>query len=186
MLKPLTFVLLAVLSTVLQADQIFDDTAQSEHIERKRESTEPKPLGIDGMPEYPDDNNLRQLNIRQSRLIFYVDISSIRSSKKTNIVQLVSVAISPHGARTVAYEGLDCGYRRYQTYGYAGSAGPLRTFADQGWKPVIDEADGRYRRTLIDNYLCRGFAYAASREKILSRMRNLKPFADKTKQDKED
>ncbi len=185
MLKPLTFVLLAVLSTTLQADQLFDDTAQSQHIERKRESSQPKPLGIDGMPEYPDDNNLRQLNIRQSRLIFYVDISSVRSSKKTNIVQLLSVAISPHGARTVTYEGFDCGYRRYQTYGYAGSEGPLRPFADQGWKPVIDEANGRYRRALIDNFLCRGFAFAASREKILSRMKKLEPFADKIKQDKE-
>ena len=185
MLKPLTFVLLAVLSTTLQADQIFDDTAQSQHIERKRESSQPKPLGIDGLPEYPDDNNLRQLNIRQSRLIFYVDISSIRSSKKTNIVQLVSVSVSPHGARTVTYEGLDCGYRRYQNYGFAGSDGPLRPFADQGWKPVIDEANGRYRRVLIDNFLCNGFAYAASREKILSRMKKLKPYVDKTKQDKE-
>lgn len=185
MLKPLTFVLLAVLSTALQADQIFEDTGQSQHIEHKRDSSEPKPLGIDGMPEYPDDNNLRQLNIRQSRLIFYVDISSIRSSKKTNIVQLVSVAISPHGARTVTYEGLDCGYRRYQTYGYAGSDGPMQPFADQGWKPVIDEANGRYRRTLIDNFLCQGFAFAASREKILSRMKKLKPFADKKEQDKE-
>lgn len=184
-MKPLTFVLLAILSATLQADQLFDDTAQSEHVERERESTEPKPLGIDGMPEYPDDNNLRQLNIRQSKLIFYVDISSIRSSKKTNIVQLLSVAISPHGARTVTYEGLDCGYRRYQAYGYAGSDGPLRPFADQGWKPVIDEANGRYRRALIDNFLCQGFAYAASRKKILSRMEKLKPFADKTMQDKE-
>jgi len=103
MLKPLTFVLLAVLSMTLQADQIFDDSAKSQHIERKRESSEPKPLGIDGMPEYPDDNNLRKLNIRQSRLIFYVDISSIRSSKKNNIVSLVSVAVSPYGARTVSY-----------------------------------------------------------------------------------
>jgi len=185
MLKPLTFVLLAVLSMTLQADQIFDDSAKSQHIERKRESSEPKPLGIDGMPEYPDDNNLRKLNIRQSRLIFYVDISSIRSSKKNNIVSLVSVAVSPYGARTVSYEGFDCGYRRYQNYGYAGSEGPLRQFDDQGWKPVVDEENGRYRRTLIDNYLCQGFAYAASREKILSRMRNLKPFVDKTKQDKE-
>ena len=184
-LKPLTFVLLAVLSMTSQADQIFEDTGQSQHIEPKRDTSEPKPLGIDGMPEYPDDNNLRQLNIRHSRLIFYVDIASIRSSKKTNIVQLVSVSISPHGARTVTYEGLDCGYRRYQRYGFAGSDGPLRPFADQGWKPVIDEADGRYRRALIDNFLCQRFAYAASREKILSRMNKLKPFADKKEQDKE-
>ena len=185
MLKPLTFVLLAVLSTTLQADQIFEDSAQSQHIERKRESSGPKPLGIDGMPEYPDDNDLRQLNIRHSRLIFYVDISSIRSSKKTNIVLMVSVAISPHGARTVTYEGLDCGYRRYQTYGYAGSDGRMHPFADQGWKPVIDAANGRYRGELIDNFICQGFAYAASREKILSRMNKLKPFADKKEQDKE-
>ncbi|MCK5359192.1 MAG: hypothetical protein KAJ95_01125 [Gammaproteobacteria bacterium] len=182
-MKPLTFFLLIVLSSTLQADQLFDDTAQSDHVERKRESSEPKPLGIDGLPEYPDDTNLRQLNIRQSSQIFYVDISSISSSKKENTVRLVTVAISPHGARTVAYEGLDCGYRRYQPFAFAGSEGPLKPFADQGWRPVIDESNGRYRRVLIDSYLCRGFAYAASREKILSRMRNLKPYSNKTRRD---
>ena len=175
-MKTLVFIFMAVLSTTSLAEPVFGDIEEDQHIPRKDENQQPQQLGIDGMPEYPDDNNLRQLNIRQSRFIFYVDISSIRSSKKDNIVRLVSVAISPHGARTVAYEGFDCGLRRYQAYGYAGSEGPVRPFTDQGWKPVIDEGNGRYRRTLIDNYLCGGFAYAASRKKILSRMQSLKPY----------
>jgi len=181
---------MAVMSAVLQAAPMFEDSVEEMHSTHKGgdgDSAEAKPLGIDGLPEYPDDTNLRQLNIRQSSQIFYVDISSITSSKKENTVNLVTVAISPHGARTVAYEGLDCGYRRYQPFAFAGSEGPLKPFADQGWRPIIDKSNGRYRRILIDNYLCRGFAYAASREKILSRMKNLKPYKNKNraKQDKE-
>ena len=183
-MKILLFVLMAVLSTILQADPvdpIYGDIEEDQYIPRKGSNQQPQKLNIDGMPVYPDDSNLRQLNIRQSKSIFYVDISSIRSSTKDNIVRMVIVAISPHGARTVTYEGFDCGYRRYQAYGYAGSEGPLRPFEEQGWKPVIDQGNGRYRATLIDNYVCAGFAYAASREKILARMQNLMPLTKSTK-----
>ena len=101
------------------------------------------------------------------------DLSSIVPGKD-NVVRLVTVAESPSGSRTVTYEGFDCGYKRYKKYGYAGSDGPLRPFKVQDWKPLVDEGEDRYRPHLVDNYLCGSFAYAASREKILSRMRNLK------------
>ncbi len=179
----------AIISTVSQAEPVFDDYEEDQYIPRRGSNHQPPKFNIDGMPVYPDDSNLRQLNIRQSDSEFYVDISSIESSIKDNIVRMVIVAISPYGARTVSYEGFDCGYKRYQAYGYAGSEGPLRPFEDQGWKPVIDQGSGRYRATLIDNYICAGFAYAASREKILARMQNLKPLTistNKKNQHKED
>lgn len=152
-------------------DKEEDQYVPSENI---NDNVKLKALGLDGMPAYPEDKNLRQLNIRQTRLIYYIDLTSIRSSKKTNIASLVVVAISPNGARTVAYEGFDCGFLRYQPYGYASSDGPIRPFVDQGWKPVIDEGGGRYRRTLIDDYLCDQQSYAASRKRILTRLQDLK------------
>ena len=175
-MKILILTLLAAISMPLQAAPLFEDSVEELPSRISDDNFQPQQLDINGMPEYPDDKNLRLLNIRQSNLSFYVDLSSISSSKKDNIVRLVIVAISPHGARTVTYEGMDCGYRRYQPYGFAGSNDTMRPFADQNWKTIVDRANGRYRRTLIDNYLCDGFAYAASREKILSRMKNLKPY----------
>jgi len=178
-LKTLIIVLVSFLPMTLQADQadpVFDDIEKDQHIPRKGENKQPQKLTIEGMPEYPRDINLRKLEIRNSKSAFYVDISSITSSKKDNIARLVTVAISPYGARTVSYEGFDCGYRRYMAYGYAGSDGPVRPFDEQIWGPVVDHGNGRYRATLIDNYLCGLFAYAASREKILIRMNSLKAY----------
>ena len=174
-MKILFCLLIAVISMASQAEPIFDKE-EDEYIPRKSQNHLPQKPGADGLPEYPDDNNLRQLNIRDSRSIFYVDISSITSSIKDNIPRMVIVAISPSGARTVTYEGFDCGKRRYMAYGYAGPEGPLRPFKDPVWKRIIDQDIGRYRRTLVDSYLCTSFGYAASRDKILSRMKNLKPY----------
>jgi hypothetical protein len=178
-----TPLLILVLSSfqpiILQADQadpLFDDIEEDQHVPGKSENKQPQKLTLDGMPEYPQDSNLRKLKIRKSESTFYVDIASITSSKIDNIARLVTVAISTHGARTVAYEGFDCGYRRYMAYGYAGSEAPVRPFDEQEWKPVIDRGNGRYRATLIDNYLCNYDSYAASRDKILVRMNSLKPY----------
>jgi len=178
-LKTLTIVLLSFLSMTLQAEQadpVFDDIEKDQYIPRKDENKQQQKLTVDGMPEYPRDSNLRKLEIRNSKSAFYVDISSITSSKKDNIPRMVTVAISPYGARTVTYEGFDCGYKRYKAYGYAGSDGPIRPFDQQIWEPVVDRANGRYRAALIDNYLCGFFAYAASRDKILTRMNSLKAY----------
>ncbi len=183
-LKIFSIVLISLLPMTLlaeEADPIFDDIEKDQHIPRKGENKPPQKLTIEGMPEYPLDNNLRKLEIRKSKSDYYVDISSITSSKKDNIARMVTVAISPYGARTVTYEGLDCGYRQYMAYGYAGSEGPVRPFKEQVWKPVIDAESGRYRTTLLDNYLCNYFSYAASREKILVRMNSLKPFKNQDK-----
>jgi len=178
-LKTLILVLISFLPMTLQADQtdpVFDDIEKDQHIPRKGENKQPQKLTIDGMPEYPRDNNLRKLEIRNSKSTFYVDISSITSSKKDNIARMVTVAISPYGARTVTYEGFDCGYKRYMAYGYAGSDGSIQPFDEQSWKPVVDAGNARYRAILIDNYLCGLFAYTASREKILIRMKSLKAY----------
>ncbi len=178
-MKTLIIALISFLPMTLQAQQsdpVYGDIEQEQHIPRKGANKQPQKLTMDGMPEYPLDSNLRKLEIRKSRSTFYVDISSITSSKKDNIARLVTVAISPYGARTVTYEGFDCGYKRYMAFGYAGSEGPVRPFDEQIWRPVKDEGEGRYRALLIDSYLCGYMAYAASREKILNRMNNLKSY----------
>lgn len=178
-MKILLCLLIAVISMATQAEEILEKGEEFQYVPKKGQFQQPKKFDIDGMPEYPDDANLRKLNIRHSNSIFYVDISSITSSIKDNIVRMVTVRISLKGGRTVKYEGLDCGRRRYQLYGFAGSEGPLKPYKDQGWKPIIDEGDDRYRRTLIDSYVCGLFwGYAASREKILARMKNLKPYTE--------
>lgn len=161
------------------ADPLFDDIEKDPHIPRKSEISKPEKLVLDGMPVYPRDSDLRKLKIRNSNLTFYVDISSITSSKKDNTPRLVTVAISPSGARTVTYEGFDCGYRRFKQYGYAGSDGPIRPFEEQAWQPVVDTGNGRYRATLVDDYLCSFFAYATDRSKILNKMNDLKPYKKK-------
>jgi hypothetical protein len=149
-LRILIIALICFLPMTLQAEQpepVYGDIEQEPHIPRKGVNKQPQKLTIDGMPEYPRDSNLRKLK-----------------------------AISPYGARTVTYEGFDCGYKRYMAFGYAGLEGPIRPFDEQIWRPVIDEGNSRYRTALIDNYLCGYMAYAASRDKILSRMRSLKPY----------
>jgi len=180
-LKILFCLMIAVISMASQAEEILEKGEEFQYVPKKGQNQQPKKFDINGMPEYPDDNNLRKLNIRHSNSVFYVDISSITSSIKDNIVRMVTVAISPQGGRTVNYEGFDCGYRRYQLYGFAGLEGPLKPYKDQGWREIIDEGDDRYRRTLVDSYACGLFAYAASREKILARMKRLKPYSKSTK-----
>ena len=180
-MKILLFVFLSVLSMTLQAKPLFDQE-EEQYIPRENENLQPSRVDADGMPEYPHDSNLRKLNIRHSDLIYYVDLASILPTKNNN-VRLVTVAISATGARTAVYEELDCGYSRYKSYGFAGKEGPFRPFKIQEWKPVIDTGSGRYRRTLLDNYLCGRFADAASREKILTRMQSLQPYQPNAKQD---
>ena len=168
--------MITLVSMTLQAEPIFDKE-EDQHVPRKDENKQASELNNEGMPEYPLDSNLRRLNIRQSNLIYYVDLLSITPGKD-RIVRLITVAISPSGARTVTYEGLDCGYRRFKAYGAAGSEGPLQPLKDQGWNPIIDEGNGRYRMLLVENYLCENFAFAASRSTILARMKGLKPFSN--------
>ena len=172
---------MSVLSMTSQAAPIFDPE-EGQYIPRENENLQPSLIDADGMPEYPHDSNLRQLNIRHSDLIYYVDLASISPTKKHS-VRLVTVAISPAGARTAIYEELDCGYRQYKAYGFAGQVGPFRPFKIQEWETVIDAGSGRYRSTLIDNYLCGKFADAASRQKILARMKDLKPYQPHENQD---
>jgi hypothetical protein len=175
-LKTLLFLLLISAPAVLLAGQIFDKE-EDQYVPQYDVSTDTRDLRIEGMPEYPRDENLRKLNIRHPRSIYYVDISSIDPTRD-NVVRLVSVSVSPSGARNVIYEGFDCGYRRFRQYGYGGSDQVIHPFREQEWKPVIDEGDGRYRAQLVDNYLCNGFAYAASRKKILARMKRLQPYSE--------
>ncbi len=52
-------------------------------------------------------------------------------------------------------------------------------FEEQAWEPVVDSGNGRYRATLVDNYLCGFFAYATGRSKILNKMNDLKPYKKK-------
>lgn len=178
-LKILTILLLSLLPMTLLADPVFDDIEKDQHVPRKGENWKEPKLTLDGMPAYPRDSDLRKLKIRNSTSSFYVDIASITSSKKDNTPRMVTVVISPHGARTVTYEGFDCGYKRFKKYGYAGSDGPIRAFEEQAWQPVVDVGNGRYRADLIDHYLCANMSYAASRGKILKRMNSLKPYKKK-------
>lgn len=175
-MKALLTLLIATVTTLASADQLFDQDVD-EYAPRHKIKQDPRELRIDGMPEYPRNSDLRKLNIRHSRSIFYVDLSSINPGKD-NVVRLVSVAESPSGARTVVYEGFDCGYKRYKKYGFAGDEGPLIAFKIQEWNPLVDHGEGRYRSHLVSNYLCATFAYAASREKILSRMSSLEPYPE--------
>ena len=173
-MKVFLSVLIAVFTTASHAEPIFDKE-EDQHVPRYNIKQDPRELRIDGMPEYPRDSDLRKLNIRHSRSIYYVDLSSIDPGKD-NVVRLVTVAISPSGSRTVTYEGFDCGYKRYKKYGFAGSEGPLHAFKVQDWIALVDEGADRYRAHLVSNYLCASFAYAASREKILKRMHSLEPY----------
>ena len=175
-MKTLLFLLLIAAPAVLLADQIFDKE-EDQYVPEFDKSIDTRDLRIEGMPEYPRDENLRKLNIRHPRSIYYVDISSIDPGKD-NVVRLVSVSVSQSGSRNVKYEGFDCGYKRYKQYGYGGSDQKIHPFRVQEWKPLIDAGDGRYRSELVDNYLCNGFSYAASKKKILARMKRLQPYSE--------
>lgn len=166
--KPLRYLLLLslLLSPLLQAQSPMGEMDENYKGMGSEHKWQEQELG--SLPDYPHERDLRELSTRADQMRYFVDIRSIMPGKD-NVVRLNVVLQSDSGARTVFYEGYDCGFRRYKRYAYAGPAGPLQAIENPEWQRADDRVQNRFRQELIDNYLCDKFAYAASRRDIIRR-----------------
>lgn len=106
------------------------------------------------LPPYPEDSRLLPFAVGgASRNTFYVDPESISIGEDWT-VRFTSVIVSPAGARTVSYEGLDCTDYAYKLYATGHAGGTWSEVKQPQWRPISFTEINRYRIVLFKDFFC--------------------------------
>jgi hypothetical protein len=106
------------------------------------------------LPPLPGDDNLLRVDIGGvSRNAFFVDPNSI-SIGEDWVIRYTSVIVSPSGARSVSYEGLDCARYEYKLYATGRADGSWSEVKQPEWRPIAFTEINRYRIVLFKDFFC--------------------------------
>ncbi len=106
------------------------------------------------LPPYPEENRLLPFDVGgASRNAFYVDPESI-SVGEDWAIRFTSVIVSPRGARTVSYEGIDCTDYTYKLYATGHPDGTWAQVKLPQWRPIGFTEINRYRIVLFKDFFC--------------------------------
>ena len=108
------------------------------------------------LPAYPSGDDLVALDTDYPGYRYFIDPASVSVGKKDQVARYTVIIESTDGVRNVFYEGMRCDSRQYKTYAYGSADGPFHEMPDAGWKYIRSEAAFRYRRDLVDFYVCDG------------------------------
>jgi CNP1-like family len=84
---------------------------------------------------------------------FFVDPDSI-SIGEDWVIRYTSVVVSPSGARSISYEGLDCTDYAYKLYATGRPDGTWSEVKRPEWRPITFTEINRYRIVLFKDFFC--------------------------------
>lgn len=126
------------------------------------------------LPAYPKNENLVLFNVSSATSNkFMIDTASL-SVGKDGVVRYTVVIESPHGARTVNYEGLRCDTAERKIYGFGQSGGKWTENKRAAWETIKLRSLLSYHKTLFEELFCDNSLPIASAEEGV---RNLKRAA---------
>ena len=106
------------------------------------------------LPPSPVEDRLLRFEIGGvSRNAFFVDPDSI-SIGEDWVIRYTSVIVSPSGARSVSYEGLDCADYTYKLYAMGRPDGTWSGVKQPEWRPITFTEINRYRIVLFKDFFC--------------------------------
>ncbi len=111
------------------------------------------------IPPYPDDDNLLEFFVDgvDSRFEYFIDATSLSVGESDSVARYTLVIRSKTGAENVFYEGIRCDSEEYKTYAFGTGKGKLKLkpFRDPQWRPIQNLRHMKYRKDLLEHYLCR-------------------------------
>jgi hypothetical protein len=106
------------------------------------------------LPPFPADDRLLRFDIGGvTRNAFFVDQDSI-SVGADWVIRYTAVVVSPSGARSVSYEGLDCSEYAYQLYATGHADAVWSEVKRPEWRPISFTEINRYRIVLFKDFFC--------------------------------
>jgi len=108
------------------------------------------------LPAYPDEEELMEVDLdtATSRFRFFIDPASI-SVGEDLVTRYTLVLRSRSGTDNVMYEGMRCGTPQYKTYAYGNSRKrEFKVVKKPRWRALTETASTRYRKLLLQYYLC--------------------------------
>ncbi len=132
------------------------------------------------VPAYPTANDLISLDTQFDDYHYYIDKQSVSVGDEDQVARYTVVIDSEDGVRNVFYEGIRCDTRQYKTYAFGSGAGPFQRMQDTGWHYIRSEAAFRYRRDLLDYYVCDGPTVRFDPKQIVRRIANPPSLHDST------
>jgi hypothetical protein len=126
------------------------------------------------LPEIPDDDDLKQLNLEVPGATFgyYIAPGSL-SLGKDGVVRYVIVLKSASGVSNTLYEGMWCKTKQYKTYAYA-LDGEFHAYPNPAWQPALGLGAGAaYHDPLYRSYFCGTFGQPNTLKEIRQRIRGV-------------
>ncbi len=106
------------------------------------------------LPPFPADDRLLGFEIGgASRNAYYVDAASI-SIGADWMIRYTAVVVSPSGARSISYEGMDCSDYAYKLYAMGRADGTWSEVKRPEWRPITFTEINRYRIVLFKDFFC--------------------------------
>ena len=145
----------------------YDDSLDMPWIE---EETEIAPL-----PELADLQHLR-IDGLPPGMALHLDTKGLTVDPKDRVIRLWLFVRSDGGADNGTYEGYRCSTRQYKIYAYATPRRepPVTVAQTSAWRAAADGRSNRYRRVLMQDYLC-GLRGARKPDEIHQAVRAGKP-----------
>ncbi len=106
------------------------------------------------LPPFPADRHLLPFDIGgASRNTYFVDAESINVGADW-VIRYTAVVVSPSGARSVGYEGLDCTNYAYKLYATGRPDGTWSEVKQPEWRPITFTEVSRHRIVLFKDFFC--------------------------------
>ncbi len=112
--------------------------------------------GSTKIPPYPEDDNLLEfiVDASEDRFEYFIDTSSISVGENDSVIRYTLVISSTTGAKNVFYEGMRCDSAEYKIYAFGTGDGKLKPFREPEWRPIQNLRHIKYRKDLLEHYLC--------------------------------
>ncbi|MBI3344687.1 MAG: CNP1-like family protein [Gammaproteobacteria bacterium] len=130
------------------------------------------------LPSYPQDADLLEFKVDGpgSAFEYRIDSKSLLLAGDS-VVHYTVVLTSRTGTTNVLREGLRCATNQYKTYGYGTPELTLAALERSEWRKIESQGPARFRRDLLNYYLCDSLRIPLQPVQILKRLQHPPDFS---------
>lgn len=158
------------LSAVAQGQSPYHPSVQEE---QKAEDT---PLELPAAPL--PKNWLVFPTIPSATQKFFIDSASL-SIDKNDVIRYTLISKSSSGAINISYEGIRCTTHEKKQYALGRADGTWSMSRRNQWEPIIGQRTNPAYFILAQDYFCKDRTNMGNIEKIISKLRDLRPHQEK-------
>ena len=126
-----------------------------------------------GLPGYPQQDDLIEFKIDgpDANFEYRIDSKSLVSAED-GVVRYTVMLTSGSGVLNVLREGVRCSTKEYKTYGYGTPEGKMEPLKETDWKKITQSGPARFRRDLLNYYLCDAQRVPVQPAQIIERLKH--------------